>query len=129
MKFKVIILSSLICIASISFSCSKVDLDSCDIDEGVCLRVQNLTGHDLEEVWVANVDFHNLKSAKASSFQSTEGLYEHVSTSFKVGSTLFGTPYWCWTEARYFVEGTYTVEIRISDFDNRQFDTRLIREE
>lgn len=126
MKFKIIILSGLLCIAGISFTCSKVDLDSCDIDQGVCVRIQNLTGYDLDSVIVANIDFGSLRSGKSSSFQSAEGFYEHVSTSFKARDKLFGTAYWCRTGARYYSEGTYSVEIQILDFDSGQVETILI---
>ncbi len=127
MKINTLITVILALVFSVHFSCSKDQFDNCGQLEGICLRVQNNTGYDLDSLIVAGLDFGHIESRRTSSFRVADGVYEHVGASFVANQHSFDNYFFCATGVPFFDDGIFTVQLEISDFDNRQFATKLIK--
>ena len=99
--------------------------------DGVCVRIQNLSDHQIEGFTIAGVNQGSIQSGGEINRQSIPVLHSHNNetslraddVSFRTGWIVFGIGF------DVYASGAFTIDLIITDFDLGYFSIELIRED
>lgn len=107
-----------------------VSLSACDKPNTVLIRVENATGHDITEVFVAGPEddhqYGDLQNGKQSPYQIYEKAYRYAFCTFKIGDAQFTIQPIDFVGESLLEPGEYTYRLMISDLETPWASMELV---